>query len=141
MADPRTTWVLLTRHGKAVRTSITRADEAGGANFMGFHAFGLEDADRMTLDDGVALADWETASAQIRGELKWDGCINWETDPKRMMHGCGPGHVEEIAAILSTVYHVGKRHMDLLDEDAPPMPDGAIEIIDEDLPPGRIAMG
>lgn len=40
----------------------------------------------------------------IRGSLKWDGCINWETDPDCMMHNCGMDSIRELTACFERLY-------------------------------------
>lgn len=82
------------------------------------------------IDCGVIwqAEDWKDACWNFDGALKWDGCINWQTNPEIMMHGCGPQHVDQITAVFQTVYHVGKRHFDLLGDEVPALPANAIEL-------------
>lgn len=75
--------------------------------------------------------EWEAFNPQdieLDGTLKWDGCINWQTNPECMMHGCGPHHAHAIAAIFQAIYHVGGRQFDFLGDDAPEPPDGFLEL-------------
>lgn len=76
------------------------------------------------------ISAWKEAeNDEISGWLKWDGCINWQTNSDCMAHGCGPGMIEALRDVFAVVYRIGKRHFDLLGDEVPPMPDGAIEII------------
>lgn len=128
-AVPPPLWVILPEQFVAVRCSFDR----GHTSTMDFRAFSLcGDADSgwelIHNCNPYPLADWQLVEAEIDGGLKWDGCINWQTNPSCMMHGCGPGHIGQVTAIFQTVYHIGKRHMSLLDDEVPPLPEGAIEI-------------
>ena len=64
----------------------------------------------------------------IDGHVKWDGCINWQTNPECMAHGCSPSYAEEMAHIFQAIYHVAKRYVDMLGDVAPPLPLETIEI-------------
>lgn len=59
--------------------------------------------------DAVELArrrarDADEATPDITGFLKWDGCINWQTDPECMAHGCGPSSADVIGSAFREVY-------------------------------------
>lgn len=132
-------WVILPATFNAIRfhARITSAND-GSPSAISFHVFSVcqsvsadgADTTWELIDCGNTwpLDQWQEAFCEIDGDVKWDGCINWQTNPDTMMHGCGPRHVDQIQAIFATVYHVAKRHMDLLGDEVPPMPDGAIEI-------------
>lgn len=119
-------WAILKAHNIAIRFSFE-------SHAMNFHVFDAaegwragETVGEWGLFDGqndFTFEEWERAEVEIDGGLKWDGCINWQTNPECMMHGCGPGHARKIADIFATVYHIGKRHFDLLGDEAPPLPD------------------
>lgn len=136
-------WVVLTLHDKAIRfTPVASPD--GILIGLEFEVHGVEDAAGPTLTDGIALSDWRESESEMHGRLKWDGCIDWRTTGEMMMHGCGPRHAVQICAVLEAVYHVGRRHMDLLDIAVPAMPEGAVEIIEGDgaaVPPRRLMAG
>lgn len=40
----------------------------------------------------------------IRGSVKWDGCINWETSPNCMYHFCEPAHADHLAQMFKDVW-------------------------------------
>lgn len=44
------------------------------------------------------------------GWVKWDGCINWQTDPGCMAHFCGPHAVDDFAAAFRTVWDTARPH-------------------------------
>lgn len=130
-------WVILEPYGYGivfVPTNIHR----GKVLLLEFHVFGvvkashgLDDPYQWIIWNGEGqweLSDWQVAEWEIDGSLKWDGCIDWQTNPECMVHGCSPRHAEEIAAVFSTVYHIGKRYMDLLGDDVPELPASAIEM-------------
>ncbi len=135
-------WVILTGHNKAIRFSFADAICStidGRPLSMDFAVYeaafggGINEPGEWWLDEGnsgldLHLHDWERAFAEISGGLKWDGCINWSTNDARMMHGCGPRHATVIADIFATIYHVGKRHMDLLGDEVQDMPANVIEV-------------
>lgn len=67
--------------------------------------------------------DWE-----LDGAIKWDGCINWQTNPDCMAHGCGPSYADQLRLIFTTLYTIAKRHFDLLDDPVEPLDDSVLEI-------------
>ena len=127
-------WVILTEENVAIRferheyhTDFRVFDVALTTHY----ADGKPQAERWEIFDGGdswTLEAWADAFWQIRGSVKWDGCINWETNPECMAHGCGPRYVENIAAIFSAIYAYNKRHFDMLGDEAPPMPQPFLEI-------------
>lgn len=130
-------WIILTEQMIAIRFSF----DYGHKCTMAFRVFDACQAFPFGSDEGAwqltdcgetyALDKWQDAFCTIDGDLKWDGCINWQTNPECMMHGCGSNHVEQITAIFQTIYHVGKRHMDFLGDAVPAMPKGALELMDQ----------
>ena len=40
------------------------------------------------------------------GYIKWDGCMNWMTDPRLMLHHCTPSDIEELSCALQTAYAI-----------------------------------
>lgn len=73
---------------------------------------------------------WELVNNDwfLDGHVKWDGCINWQTNPECMAHGCSPSYAQEMTNIFQAIFHIAKRYVDMLGDDAPPMPEEAIEI-------------
>ena len=137
--EPKTGWIILPPQTYGIRYDVQQY-HMDFAVYPVAQAFeGLSKVGAWCLFDGANqydLAEHEQADFEIRGSLKWDGCINWETNPDCMMHGCGPGHAAEIGAMFNAVYHVGKRHFDLLGDDVPPLPEGAFEFAgDSPSPP------
>ena len=134
-------WFILTDFNQAIRVSWdeVRSARDGRPLSMEFAVYSasfggpIDEPGEWWLDvssssDSFMLTEWEQAFVELDGNLKWDGCINWKTNPACMMHGCGPLHAKIIAAIFDTIYHVGKRHMDLLDDPAPDMPSNVVEM-------------
>lgn len=126
-------WIILTGAWKAVRFSF----DAGHTSTMNFRVYAVAQArdgnwliqgGRDGCGDFDPLDMWAECFAQISGAIKWDGCINWETNPDVMMHGCGPHHVRELNEIFAAVFHVAKRFNDLLGDEAPELPEDAIEV-------------
>lgn len=124
-------WAILKAHNLAIRFSFER-------HVMNFAVYGAAEAyypgeqtgawELWNGEDGHPFAEWEQAFWEIDGGLKWDGCINWQTNPECMMHGCSPRHAKQIADLFDTVYHIGKRHFDLLGDAVPELPD-EVEIV------------
>lgn len=125
-------WLILVDHYTAIRCSFDNKYAMDFRVYSVCEAFAPGDSiGRWELIDcgkTTALDDWENGFAEIDGSLKWDGCINWQTNPEIMMHGCGPGHAAEIVAIFQVIYAYGKRHLDLLGDEVDPMPDNVIEM-------------
>jgi hypothetical protein len=129
---PAPAWVILTKHMLAIRFSF----DYGHLSTMSFRVFlASEDEDGkwdiFATMDNFPLSEWGSVPWEIDGALKWDGCINWQTNPDCMAHGCGPRYVDQITAIFQTVYSVGKRRMSLLGDEVKPLPDGALEVGEE----------
>jgi hypothetical protein len=78
--------------------------------------------------DSWPLDRWDDAFWEIRGSIKWDGCINWESNPECMVHGCGPSHITQLTTQFSAIYAFAKRHFDLLGEATPAMPEPILEL-------------
>lgn len=129
----RADWAVLTDHNVAIRFAVFDHhvdfrvfDAAEGQSCIN----GKWTDPEWGLFDGssdFAFAEWEQAEWELSGYLKWDGCINWQTNPECMVHGCSPRHVDWINAVFGAVYAYGKRHFDLLGDEAPPMPSPALE--------------
>lgn len=81
--------------------------------------------------DDHPLDQWADAHWELRGHIKWDGCINWETNPDCMAHGCGTGNLSRIHDTFAAIYAFAKRHFDLLGDEAPTMPSPFLEIAQE----------
>jgi hypothetical protein len=47
----------------------------------------------------------------ITGRLKWDGCMDWETNPICMYHFCSPKDVFDLAKMFDYLYSIGKEHI------------------------------
>ena len=127
MTVPAPSWVILPEHDYAIRFSF----DHGHASAMTFRVYASQLIGTGIFigeDYAQSLADWDDAFCVINGTLKWDGCINWQTNPVCMVHGCSPSHMDDLTAIFQTVYRIGKRHMDLLGDEVKPLPEGALEI-------------
>jgi hypothetical protein len=44
--------------------------------------------------------DWRKADWQVEGTVKWDGCCNWQTSPKCMIHNCGPESLQRLTQAI-----------------------------------------
>lgn len=40
--------------------------------------------------------DWRKADWEVEGTVKWDGCCNWQTSPKCMVHSCDPEAMQRL---------------------------------------------
>jgi hypothetical protein len=49
---------------------------------------------------------------EINGQLKWDGCMNWETNPSCMYHFCGPDDAFRLAKMFDYLYSFGKNYIE-----------------------------
>ena len=68
---------------------------AGAANSCDFSKTGLDDA------------EW-----YMRGDLKWDGCVNYNVNQEEcMLHVCGPGAFVAIAALWHELYRLAQSFM------------------------------
>lgn len=47
----------------------------------------------------------------VRGSSKWDGCMNWETDPECMYHFCSDYDADILAALFKEVWVLAKALM------------------------------
>lgn len=122
-------WIILCDHNLAIRYEV----EKYYMDFLTFDAAlsgHIGEEMEWCLFDGSHshdFAEWESAHWNIRGSVKWDGCINWSTNEDCAMHGCGPGHAKEMGDLFAAIYNLAKRHFDLLGDPAPVMPDNVIE--------------
>ena len=127
-------WVILTDDNMAIRFDRheLRADfSVFSASLTTRWHNGKKESERWELDDcGESWALDQSADAfwLIRGRIKWDGCVDWETNPDCMMHGCGPSHGEWVAKMFEVIYAYAKRHFDLLGDETKPMPEPALEL-------------
>lgn len=55
---------------------------------------------------GPTEVDWELA-----GELKWDGCMDFQTNPECMVHGCVRADMESVGRVLVAVWDMGSRRI------------------------------
>jgi hypothetical protein len=137
MSEQSTAWIVLTDHGIAIRferhehhidfrvfnvVCASYSDGKGGWK----EVWQLFDGSASHALEEQAKAYWE-----LDGSVKWDGCINWQTNPDCMAHGCGPRTVEHIRDTFASVYAYADRYFDLLGDEAPPMPEPFIEIAEE----------
>ena len=84
------------------------------------HTYGesKEHAIRIRLGTNDYYCDFEICSCpnydetnyamEVRGSIKWDGCMNWETDPNCMYHCCSVDDVDILAALLKEVWILAK---------------------------------
>jgi hypothetical protein len=45
----------------------------------------------------------EDGEVDVRGEVRWDGCMNWETTQPCMVHFYHPDHIDVFAATLKAI--------------------------------------
>ena len=67
------------------------------------------------------------ARIELSGFVKWDGCINWETDRSCMLHGCGPAP-SDVVAVFTAIYAASHSMLETPIFEPPSMPDGVINI-------------
>jgi hypothetical protein len=76
---------------------------------------------RAALGDNESYVDFaiigDDEEAEISGSVKWDGCINWETNPACMMHFCGPSDADRLAALFKDVWEEARKLMPHADFD------------------------
>ena len=53
----------------------------------------------------------EELAYDFRGSLKWDGCINWETNKDCMAHACSLEQVSSVSDVFKSVYAAASEHM------------------------------
>jgi hypothetical protein len=85
------------------------------------------------LGDGgspLPFSEWGKADWEIDGYLKWDGCINWQTNPHVMYHGCSPEMIDQLKDIFSIVYAIGGRYLKDIGGPQVSLPEECVEIID-----------
>lgn len=51
-------------------------------------------------------------SAEFRGSLKWDGCINWETTPNYLAHLCRLEDLDDVKLAFVAVWELGPLHLE-----------------------------
>ncbi len=61
----------------------------------------------------LKLYDFESEEYEmvVRGSSKWDGCMNWETDPDCMYHFCSDFDADMLAALFKEVWVLAKELM------------------------------
>lgn len=47
----------------------------------------------------------------ITGHLKWDGCMNWQTDDHCMAHFCEPSNARALTAAFMAVWELGAAYI------------------------------
>jgi hypothetical protein len=134
---PAPFWLVLTEQNYAIRFSFDNGNYA--IDFRIFSAcessYGANETMSWGLFDGNSSHDfgeWERADWEIDGAVKWDGCINWQTNQTCMAHGCGPTYPDDLHAIFCAVYSAGGWFYDYLGDEPPKMPRGVINIRDSD---------
>jgi hypothetical protein len=121
MSSLKSKWVIVSG-GNAIRFWREGNEDWRPVCFQVFDAFEAK---------GLGEKEWHWEHSKdwfLDGHVKWDGCINWQTNPDCMAHGCGPSYAEEMAHIFQAIFHVAKRYVDMLGDEAPPMPPETIEI-------------
>jgi hypothetical protein len=134
---PAPFWLIMPEQNRAIRFSFDHGNYS--ISFRVFDAAeGWREGDAVgswSLWDGCNdrdFADWENADWDIHGDLKWDGCINWETNPNCMAHGCSPNYSRDLHLIFNTIYAAGGWFYDFLGDEPPKMPDGVFHLRDSD---------
>jgi hypothetical protein len=97
--------------------------------FQLFDASNVDGEIMVCADSGVLLPLDEIKDARIElsGFVKWDGCINWETDRSCMLHGCGPAP-SDVVAVFTAIYAASHSMLETPIFEPPSMPDGVINI-------------
>lgn len=62
---------------------------------------------------GMPTDDWE-----IEAGVKWDGCINWETNPDCLYHFCDPGSVASLARAFDRAWAFTRDNLATADADS-----------------------
>lgn len=125
-------WIALNRHFALVGVRTVNSHRMEFFTYSACQAFAAG-GDVFTweiVDCGEtwALDRWEDAPYGIRGELKSNGCIDWETNPAMQMHGCVPSqHQSLITDLFQTIFHYGARELSLEGEPLP-LPAGVTEL-------------
>ena len=75
---------------------------------------------RAALGDNELYVDFELVGddgeVEITGSVKWDGCMNWETNPQVLYHFCSPDDAETLAASFKDVWTEGRKLMPRADK-------------------------
>lgn len=53
----------------------------------------------------------QDGEVEISGFHKWDGCVNWNTNPDCMYHFCGADDAERLTAMFRTVAAIASREI------------------------------
>lgn len=51
----------------------------------------------------------------LRGSVKWDGCMNWETSPDVMYHFCGIDSIKLLATTFLLIREITKQNLPTAD--------------------------
>lgn len=54
----------------------------------------------------------ETNALMLRGHVRWDGCMNWETVHPMMYHFCSIEDAKKLTRIFSRVWELGAAHIE-----------------------------
>jgi hypothetical protein len=134
---PNAAWIILTDRNFAIRFELHdyRVDFRTFVAALTSHCgndgkWTQADWELFDGSESHTLAEWQSAFWEIEGHIKWDGCINWQTNPECMVHGCGPNEARGVGEIFEAAFAFAKRHFDLLGDEAPAMPQPFIEVID-----------
>lgn len=52
---------------------------------------------------------------RVRAGVKWDGCINWETNPNYLYHFCEPACVARLARAFDRAWEFTRDNLDVAD--------------------------
>lgn len=62
---------------------------------------------------GEFVTDPTDAPPEARGSIKWDGCMNWQTDETCMVHHCTPRSAMGFTAALLAAYEMAATWMEV----------------------------
>jgi hypothetical protein len=124
---PKPKWIILKDHMVGVRLWF---EYSHAINFRSFNVVQEARGDWYIAADGDfhTLASYEDIDYEIEGSIKWDGCINWQTSPECMAHGCGPSYIDIVHAVFTAAYAEAAKHFGDMIKEAKPMPENALEI-------------
>lgn len=64
----------------------------------------LDEAGKEERFHNFTVIDTEDNSVVFNGTVKWDGCINYQTNPEAMAHGCDIGDLLHQSQALMEAY-------------------------------------
>ncbi len=53
----------------------------------------------------------------LEADVKWDGCVNWQTNPDCMFHFCGVDDLEKLREAFLVMWQFTRDNLDVADAD------------------------